>query len=318
MLIASARTFAVAILSLDITKGGRIEFVHWECHMLEHLAGIVSGGGDAFFFGNCVFRAMDQILCGTLNAHDGEEAEGDGQHLGGRLAADSAAETAANDIGQILRTDAGTAAIAGFGDPRAENDGVYDFKHGAREIGAGDFRGAAGAEILLAKLALKNVDIAFTAVKDDLLFHDGDAFDLLRSADARADLGGDLDIHGDAYLIKTPIEGNGINVYVRADDLRALCADTAASFQNIVAGIREIYGNILEAVFVPTAIKDPMGVYIYGRITTHLRSVSHIRHIISSDSYFWKTKNRFLAISYARPEKVCGTIAYHAATILTN
>ncbi len=309
MLIAAAGTFTVAILPFDIAKRGRIKFIHRERHVLEHLARIIRGGGDAFFFGNSVFRAVNEILRGTLNTHDGEEAKGDGQHLGGGLAAHSAAEAAANDIGQVLRADAGTAAIACLCDPCAENDGVYDFKHGAREIGAGDFRGAAGAEILLAKLALENIDVPFAAVKDDLLFHDGDAFDLLRSANARADLGGDLDIHGDTYLIKTPIEGNGVNVYVRADDLRALCADGAASFQNIVAGIREIYGNLLKAVFVPTAIKDPMGVYIYGRITTHLRSVSHIRHIISSDSYFWKTKNRFLAISYARPEKVCGKSA---------
>ena len=258
--------------------------------MLEHLAGIIRGGGNTFLFGNGVFRTVDKILRGTLNAHDGEKAKRDGQHLGGGLTADSAAQTAANDIGQILCADAGPAAIASLDNPCTENDGIYNLKHGAWEIGAGNFRGATGAEILLAELAFENIDVTFATIKDDLLFHDGDAFDLLRSADACADLCGDLDIHGDAYLIKTPIEGNGVNVYVRADDLRAFCADGAASFENIVAGIREIYGNILEAVFISTAIKDPMGVYIYGRITTHLRSVSHIRHIISSDSYFWKTK----------------------------
>ena len=304
-------------MPLDVAKRGGIEFIHGERHVLEHLAGIIRRGGNALLFGNGVFRAMDEILCGTLNAHDGEEAERDRQHLGCGLTADSAAEAAANDIGQILCADTGTAAIASFDDPCAENDGVHDLKHGAREIGAGNFRGAAGAEILLTELAFENIDIAFATVKDDFLFYDGDAFDLLRSADARTDLSGDLDIHGDAYLIKAPIEGNGVHVYVRADDLRAFCADGAASFENIVAGIREIYGNILEAVFISTAIKDPMGVYIYGRITTHLRSVSHIRHIISSDSYFWKTKIVSLLYRMRVPQK-CAVKTFCAVPILTN
>ena len=288
MLVAAARSFA--ILSFDIAKRGGIKFIHRECHVLEHLAGIICRRGNTFLFGNSVFRTVDEILRRTLNTYDREEAERDGQHLGGGLTANSAAKTTANDIRQILSADAGTATIASLDDPCAENDGINDLKYSAWEIAAWDLCCTAGAEILLTELAFENIDVTFAAIKDDLFFHDGDAFDLLRSADACADFSGDLDIHGDAYLIKTPIEGNGVNVYVRADDLRAFCADGAASFQNIVAGIREIYGNILEAVFISTAIKDPMGVYIYGRITTHLRSVSHIRHIISSDSYFWKTK----------------------------
>ena len=49
--------------------------------MLEHLARIVYTRRDAFFFGNAVFRAVNEILCRALDAHHGEEAEGDGEQL---------------------------------------------------------------------------------------------------------------------------------------------------------------------------------------------------------------------------------------------
>jgi hypothetical protein len=62
-------------IPLDLTKGGRIEFVDGERHMLEHFAGIVGGGGQAFLFGDGIFRSVDEVLRGALNAYDGEEAE---------------------------------------------------------------------------------------------------------------------------------------------------------------------------------------------------------------------------------------------------
>lgn len=288
--LTSAVSAVIAVIALDIAKGRGIKLVHGKRHVLEHLAWVIRRGRDAFLFGNGIFRAVNEILCRALDAHHGEEAEGDGEQLCCGLAANSAAETAANDIGQILCGDAGTAAFAGVHDLCAEDDGIYDLKHSAGKIGARDLRRSAAAEILLAELAFEDVDIALAAIKNNLLFHDGDTFDLLRSADAGTDLGGDLDIHGDAYLIKTPIEGNGVYVYVRADDLRTLRAYASASFQKVVASIRKINGDILEAVLVATAVKNSVGVYIYGRIATHLRRVSHIRHKISSDSYFRKTK----------------------------
>lgn len=234
--------------------------------MLEHLAGVIGGLGRAFLFRNGVFDAVDKILRGTLNANDGEEAEGYRQEFARHIGAKSAAKAGADRVGKIFDGDMRMAmTFAGFHDLGIQNDGVGNLKNGRRQIGFRKFRTTASTEILN-RLTLENIDVAFTAVKDHFLFYDGDTFDFLRSAKTSADLCYDLHVHRDVDLIKTAVKGNAVNVNVGANDLRAFGAYTAASFDEFVSNVGKINGNVLKAILVAAAIKNPMCVYIY-RIT---------------------------------------------------
>ncbi len=234
--------------------------------MTEHLAGVIGRRGHAFFFGDGVFRSVDKILGGAFNANDREETERDGQELSRQIRAKSAAEERANRVGKILDGNARcTAAIAGVHDLGIEYDGVSNLKDSGGKVGFGELGAAAGAEIGV-WLALENVDISFAAVKDDFLFRNGNAFDLLRSAKAGADLGDDLYIHGNADLIKAAVKGDGVNGDIGAKNLCVFGADTAAALEELISDVGKINGNVLKAVFVPTAVEDSHGVYIY-RVT---------------------------------------------------
>lgn len=253
--------------------------------MLEHLARIVRRRRYAFLFRNRIFRTVDKILRRTLDSHDREEAERYGEHLSGRLAADSAVDAAANGFGKLRGREAGmaAAAFAGLHDLGVEDDRIHDLKDSDRQIRSRLFRTGAAAEILCAGLALENVDIALAAVKNDFFLYDRDSFDLLRSADAGAYFTYDFDIHGDADLIKTAVKRHGIDLYVRADDLSALGPNASASLDKIASDVRKINDDILIAVLITAAIKNSIGVYIY-RIATRSaadrRGISDIWHKI--------------------------------------
>ena len=278
--LASASVSVIGIGAAHITERGRIKFVYGERHVLEHLAGIVCGGGNTFLFGNGIFGSVDEILRGTFNANNGKEAEGDGKQLFGLCGAESAADAAANVIGEIFCGKAGIAAtFANLHDLGIQNDGVGNLKDRCGEIRFGKIRIGAIAEILM-RGAFEDIDVALTAVENDFLFDDGDAFDLLRSAKAGANLRDDLYVHGDADLIKAAVEGDAVNIDIGADDLRILGTHAAAAFDQLVSHVGKINGNVFKAIFITAAIKNSIGVYIY-RVTgtaARRRIVSGIWH----------------------------------------
>ena len=231
LLLLFAATAAIG-LSLDIAESGRIEFIDGERHMLEHFAGIVGGGRNTFLFGNGVFRAVYEILRGALNAHDGEEAEGDGKHLAVVFVRNSAVQTVADDLGEILRAEVAMMMnLAYVQNAGIENEGIHDLENGGWEIVSGAFRMGTAAEIRMGGIALEDIDVAFSAVENDLFLHYGNAVGLLRSAETSADLHGDLDIQRNADLIKASVERHVIDVDVGAEDLCAFGADRGSAFQ---------------------------------------------------------------------------------------
>ncbi len=235
--VLTAAAAVIGIVISHIAERGRIEFVYGERHMLEHLAGIIGRGRYTFFFGNGIFRTVNEILRRAFNTNDGEESERNGQKFVWHIGAESASEATADRIGQILDRDMRmTMAIAGIHDLRIQNDGIRDLKNGGRKIGFRKFRTAAGAEILNG-LAFEDIDVSFASVKNHLLFHDGNALDLLGSAKTSTNLCDDLDVHGDADLIKASVKGDAVHIDVGADHLCVFCTHAAAAFDQFVSDV---------------------------------------------------------------------------------
>ena len=207
---------AVIGLALQLAEGRGIKFVDGERHMFEHFAGIVGGRRNAFLFGNGVFRAVNEVLCGTLNANDGEEAERDGEDLAVIFVGDSAVHAVADGLGEILHVEMTTRALAYVENTGVQHERIHNLENGGGEIVTGCFRMVTAAEVRVAAVALEDVDVAFATVEDHFFLDDGDTVGLLRSAETSADLNGNLDIHSNADLIKAPIEGHVVDVNVCA------------------------------------------------------------------------------------------------------
>ena len=226
-------TAATAVgFALEIAERGRIKFVDGECHMFEHFAGIVGGGRNTLLFGDGVFRSVYEILRGTFNTDHGEEAERDGENLVMMFVGDSAVHTVADGLGEVLHTEMAVGTkLAYINDACVEHQRIHNLKNGGGKIVSGGFRVLTAAEVRRRGIAFENIDVAFSAVENDLFLNNGDAVGFLRPAHTSADLNGDLDIHGNADLIKTPIEGDVIHVNVRAEDLCAFGTDCGSALQ---------------------------------------------------------------------------------------
>ncbi len=248
--------------------------------MFEHFAGIVGGRRNTFLFGDGVFRSVDEILSGALDAYDGEEAERDGENLVPMLVRDSAVQTVANDFGEILRMEmAMVTDLAHVKDTGVENEGIHNLKNGGGEIASGAFGMAAAAEVRVRNVALEDIDVAFAAVENHFFLHYGNTVGFLRSAETCADLNGDFEIHGNADLIKTPIEGDVVDVDVRAENFCAFGADRGSAFQQFVSDIGKIYGDVFKTIFITAAVQNAVGINIYCITAAAIRSsVSDIRH----------------------------------------
>ena len=232
--------------------------------MLEHFARVVCERRKTFFFGDGVFRALHEVLRGALDTNDGEKAECDGEYLSA-ITYGSAAETAANTLRQIFDVDTAGMRLtfADIGDLRLQNDGIDNLENSGREIVAGRFRAVASAKILCTKFATEDIDVALAAVKDHFLLHDSDAVCFLRSAETSTDFHVQFDIHRDMDLIEAAVKGDRIDVDVRAENACAFGTDIGRSFDQLACTFGKINGNVFKAIFIPTAIENPVRIYIY-------------------------------------------------------
>ena len=74
---SATATVVVTALDVGITARhtGRAKFTHGESHMTEHGAGIVLTGLDTFLIGDTILGCLDEILSGTNDTNDREDAQ---------------------------------------------------------------------------------------------------------------------------------------------------------------------------------------------------------------------------------------------------
>ena len=149
----------------------------------------------------------------------------------------------------------------------------------------------ASAEILRADLAAEDIDVTFASVKNHLLFDDGNTVKFLRSSKTCADFNRQFDIHRDMDLIKSAIERDVIHMKIGAKNFGALCPYVGRSFDQFVATVGKVNGNVLKTVFVTTTIENTVGVYIY-RVTAEAAIRSIISGIRHNDDHSFHTKIR--------------------------
>ena len=116
-----------------------------------------------------------------------------------------------------------------------------------------------GAEVGRVGVAAENADVAFAAVKNDVLFYDGDAVKLLGPSGAYAGLEGQLDIKANGYGIKTAVETNGIDPHIRPCDARILDTNGRSMFYDFIPDIGKENANVLKAISVTAGIENTVG-----------------------------------------------------------
>ena len=230
-------------------------------HGIEHAAGACILVGMALLIGHRVLSGVDKVLCGTNDANHGEKADGNDKHSLSLMAVNKhAVDAGSNGLGKIIGAATALAAIRlDLADTGIQNDGIHHLDHGGRYIlGAATGLGHR-AEIGRVGVTLEHADIVLAAVKNHVLFHNGDTVEFLRSSGAYARLKGQLDIETDGHGIKTAVETDGIDPHKRPSDTRILDTNGRSMFYDLIPDVGQENANILKAISVAARIQNAIG-----------------------------------------------------------
>ena len=111
---------------MSVRDAGRTKLAHRKCHVTEHGAGIILTGLDALLVGNAIFGRLNQILGGTNDANDRENAERNRQIALSFSVCECTVKTLANRLGNVAAAATAMAFALLFTDARAKHDGIDD------------------------------------------------------------------------------------------------------------------------------------------------------------------------------------------------
>ena len=258
---SAAALVAITIIprSVAVWRCGRAKLTYRERHMPEHRAGIVLAGLHALLVGHAVFGGMDQILRGTHDSYDREDAERHREISAVRIV-ERAVDTGGNALGNIAA--AATQAAAGvvrLTYATVQDHGIDDLDDRDRQIlgraaGLGD-----RAIIRRVGIALEDADVALTAIQNHLLFKHGNALKFLTASAAQTRLELDLDVKADRDRIKDSVKANGINTDIGPSNARILYANVCCTLQNFIPEIRKQYFNVFETIPISARIQNTIG-----------------------------------------------------------
>jgi len=242
-----------------VISGGK--FMRGKRHGIKHAAGAGVFVRVALLVGHCVFRCADKVLCGTDDANHREKTNGNNKRSFAVMSVDeNAVDVRGNGFGKIVGTATAIAAVRlDLDHASVQNDGVYDLCHRGGNILLAAAKLGNSAEIGRVGIAAENADIAFTAVKNDVLFHHSNAVKILRPSGAYASLKGQLDIKANGYGIKTAIKTDGVDPHKRPRDARILDANGRSMFYDFIPDIGKENANVLEAISVTAGIENAVG-----------------------------------------------------------
>lgn len=240
-------------------EGGRIEFRGRECHVTEEMAGTAFLCRNTFLVGNGVLGRTDQILTGTNDANDGEDADGYGEIASaiGRIA-QRAIHASANMRRNVTAT-AATAALGGrFQDLGTKYDGIHDLNDGNGGVGGAAAELRDTAEIVVGR-AFEDADVAFAAEENDFFLQHRDALEFLNATGADTSLKAKLDVELDVDGIEAAIEGDRRDVDLGPGNAGALDANVGCVCNDVVSKIGQKDTNVLKAIPITTGIENTVG-----------------------------------------------------------
>lgn len=242
------------------------EFTHGKRHGAKYVTGLILLNRHTFLFGDAALGCLDEILSGTNNANDREDAERHGQKSSAVMIVEAKRRIEGSDdrLGKVVfLTAAATVAVLGiFHDLGSKQNGINDLYDRRRII----FLTAVGlgtSAKAIAYVALEHTDVALATIEDDVLFQHGNALKLLRSSTANACLDANLYIKTNGNRKETTVELNGIDPNKGRNDLRTFCTDRRGVLQYFISEIGQIDTNVFKAIAVTTGIQHSVGVDAY-------------------------------------------------------
>jgi len=141
-------------------------------------------------------------------------------------------------------------------------DRIDDFAYRYWQIGASLFAELRKrAVIVVVRIGAEDIDIAFAAIKNYLLFADGNAFNFLRLSGSDTRFKAKLYEKLDINLIKTAVKLNRLDIERRPYDIGTLNADAAGLFDYFLTETGKKYADVLKTILIAASVKYSTTIY---------------------------------------------------------
>ena len=248
------------------------EFGDGEGHGAEKVAGIVGRGRNTFLVGNDELGGVHQVLRGTHQPYQGENAQRNHQSATGAVSLaisvtgiriQGGGQAAYNGRGNIAGAAAATNGLRanGLQNANPENNRIYGFHNCGGDtallvagLGFGTEGGAIGT-------GTEDAHRAVASEQHNLLFQHGNAVEFPGLPGAEASFKNELDVEANVDGVEATIELDGINANVSPGDAGVLDTDLSRVLNDFLAEIGQEYAHVFKTVAVATGIQNAVGLY---------------------------------------------------------
>ena len=264
-LFSSAAAFSgcFVVRRMMSRDGATREFGDWERHGVEHAAGVIVGGRDAFLVGYYVFGCRNQKLSRTDDANNREYSERYCQ-ISSVVIIDNetTVHCGCDRFGNVVRTaTAATVVLGALEDIYSKYNGVDDLNYCCGDVLFFTAELNLRAEIGEVSAGAEYAYVAFSSIKNDSLIQYGNSLKFLRSSVADASLECQLYIKADGYCVKASVELYGIKADVRLCYAYALYPYCGCMIDYFFPEVGKEYFGVFKAVAVSARVKYPVGFY---------------------------------------------------------
>ena len=244
-----------AVLLLCIGK----KFGHRELHFTEYRAGVIVSAGLAVLFGQAEAASGKHKLNLAFHSDNRKYADSNVNIACADVIHKAALEAIADELGNSIDAHTamteGLAALDGFAVQADRRRNLY---HNGRKgrLGVATELLFVEAKAVFLGVRGENRYVLFTAVKDNLLIEGAKSLYLAHSSSAYARLERYAEIIAHGYLIEALIEGYGLDINSRVDNLNRLAPYRACLVDNFLSHIAKMNTYVLEAILVTRRIEN--------------------------------------------------------------
>lgn len=248
-----------AVVRASAFVGIGIKFAQRELHFAEDRAGIVVVTGLGILFGQTEMARGKHELDFTLHSDDRKHADSNVDVVRSDTVDKIAVKARAHSVGNsVYAHTAMTVGLATLDDLAVEADRRCDLDHNGGKSGLAIATKIAfvEAKAVVFGIGREHRNVLFTAVKDDLFIKCAQALNFLHSAAAKACLERYAEIIAHRYLIKSLVEGNGLDVDIGVYDLNAFTSYRACFVNNFLSCIAQVNAHVLKTVLIARGIEN--------------------------------------------------------------
>lgn len=258
VIVAAIIVTAVVVIASAIIIGIGVKFIYRELHFTENRAGVIVIAGLGILFGQAEMTSRQHKLNSAFHTNNRKYTNGNVDVICTHLIDKITVEAVADKLGNRVDTHTTMSErLVALDNLAVKTDGgsYLDNHCGKSGLAVTAEIALIEAEAVVFGIGSKYRHVLFTAVENNFFIKCGKPLDLLYPACAEARFKCYAEIVANGNLIKSFVEGYGLDVDIGIDHLYAFTSYCGSAVDDLLTCIAKVYANILEAILISCGIE---------------------------------------------------------------